>query len=39
MYSRAYKSLVSLPPILWVALFLLLPYLLMFLHSFWIVKR
>jgi spermidine/putrescine transport system permease protein len=39
MYSRAYKSLVSLPPILWVALFLLLPYLLMFLHSFWIVRE
>ena len=39
MYSRAYKSLVALPPILWVALFLLLPYLLMFLHSFWIVRE
>ena len=39
MYSRAYKSLISLPPILWVALFLLLPYLLMFLHSFWIVRE
>jgi spermidine/putrescine transport system permease protein len=38
MYSRTYKLLVSLPPILWVALFLLLPYLLMFLHSFWTVR-
>jgi len=38
MYSRAYKSIVSLPPILWVSLFLLLPYLLMFLHSFWTVR-
>jgi spermidine/putrescine transport system permease protein len=38
MYSRAYKLLVSLPPVLWVALFLLLPYLLMFLHSFWTVR-
>src|SRR6266481_4959142 len=38
MYSRAYKLLVSLPPILWVALLLLLPYLLMFLHSFWTVR-
>src|SRR6201984_3037909 len=38
MYSRTYKLLVSLPPILWVALFLLLPYLLMFLHSFWAVR-
>jgi ABC-type spermidine/putrescine transport system, permease component I len=38
MYTRTYKFLVALPPILWVALFLLLPYLLMFLHSFWTVR-
>jgi len=38
MYSRSYKFLVSLPPFLWVTLFLLLPYLLMFLHSFWTVR-
>jgi spermidine/putrescine transport system permease protein len=38
MYSRAYKIIVSLPPILWVALFLLLPYALMFTHSFWAVR-
>jgi spermidine/putrescine transport system permease protein len=38
MYSRAYKTLVSLPPLLWVGLFLLLPYALMFAHSFWVVK-
>jgi spermidine/putrescine transport system permease protein len=38
MYTRTYKLLVSLPPILWVTLFLLLPYLLMFLHSFWTVR-
>ena len=38
MYSRTYKLLVSLPPFLWVTLFLLLPYLLMFLHSFWTVR-
>jgi len=38
MYSRTYKLLISLPPILWVALFLLLPYLLMFLHGFWTVR-
>jgi len=37
MYSRAYKTLVSLPPLLWVGLFLLLPYTLMFAHSFWAV--
>src|SRR6202165_2372663 len=39
MYSRAHKSLVSLPPLLWVGLFLLLPYALMFAHSFWAVRQ
>src|SRR5580765_1791881 len=38
MYSRAYKSLVSLPPLLWVGLSLLLPYALMFAHSFWTIR-
>jgi spermidine/putrescine transport system permease protein len=38
MYSRAYKTLVSIPPLLWVGLFLLLPYALMFAHSFWAVQ-
>jgi spermidine/putrescine transport system permease protein len=38
MYSRAYKSLVSLPPLLWVGLFLLLPYALMLAHSCWMVR-
>jgi len=38
MYSRAYKTLVSVPPLLWVGLFLLLPYALMFAHSFWAVR-
>jgi spermidine/putrescine transport system permease protein len=38
MYSRAYKSLVSIPPLLWVGIFLLLPYALMFVHSFWQVR-
>jgi spermidine/putrescine transport system permease protein len=38
MYSRAYKTLVSLPPLLWVSVFLLLPYALMFAHSFWAVR-
>ncbi len=38
MYSRAYKSLVSIPPLLWVGLFLLLPYALMLAHSFWLVR-
>jgi spermidine/putrescine transport system permease protein len=39
MYSRAYKTLISLPPLLWVCLFLLLPYALMFAHSFWAVRE
>jgi len=38
MYSRAYKTLISLPPLFWVGLFLLLPYALMFAHSFWTVR-
>ena len=38
MYSRAYKLLISVPPILWVAFFLLFPYALMFAHSFWSVS-
>ena len=39
MYSRAYNSIVSAPPLLWVALFLLLPYALMLVHSFWLVRE
>jgi len=39
MYSRAYKSIVSAPPLAWVGFFLLLPYLLMFAHSFWTVRE
>jgi spermidine/putrescine transport system permease protein len=38
MYSRLYKSIISAPPLLWVGLFLLLPYALMFAHSFWAVS-
>jgi spermidine/putrescine transport system permease protein len=38
MYSRAYKSIVSVPPLLWVGLFLLLPYALMLAHSFWLLR-
>ena len=38
MYSRAYKSIISLPPLLWDGLLLLLPYGLMFAHSFWLVR-
>jgi spermidine/putrescine transport system permease protein len=38
MHSRAYKWIVSAPPLLWVTIFLLLPYGLMLLHSFWLVR-
>jgi len=38
MFSRAYKTAVTLPPLLWVAVFLLLPYALMFAYSFWSVS-
>jgi len=38
MYSRTYKAAIALPPLLWVALFLLLPYALMLVHSFWTVE-
>src|SRR5258708_28755416 len=38
MFSRAYKLAVTLPPLLWVTVFLLTPYLLMFCYSFWSVS-
>ena len=38
MYTRAYKSAVSIPPILWVAVFLLIPYAILFCYSFWQVS-
>ena len=38
MFSRAYKAAVTLPPLIWVTVFLLLPYLLMFCYSFWSVS-
>src|SRR5579863_3880714 len=38
MYSRIYKAFVSLPPLLWVTLFLVIPYALMLAHSFWTVR-
>lgn len=38
MYSRAYKATVSVPPILWVTVFLLIPYALLFCYSFWSVS-
>jgi spermidine/putrescine transport system permease protein len=38
MFSRAYKTVVTVPPLLWVTVFLLVPYLLMFCYSFWSVS-
>ena len=38
MFSRTYKTLVTAPPLIWVATFLLLPYMLMFCYSFWSVS-
>jgi spermidine/putrescine transport system permease protein len=38
MLSRAYKTVVTVPPLAWVAVFLLLPYFLMFCYSFWSVS-
>jgi spermidine/putrescine transport system permease protein len=38
MFSRAYKAAISLPPLFWVAAFLLVPYALLFCNSFWSVS-
>jgi spermidine/putrescine transport system permease protein len=38
MYSRAYKAGVTIPPLLWVTVFLLLPYAILFCYSFWSVS-
>lgn len=38
MYTRAYKSAVTVPPLLWVTAFLLVPYALLFCYSFWSVS-
>ncbi len=35
MYSRSYKAAVAIPPLVWVTLFLLIPYALLFCYSFW----
>src|SRR5579863_10016159 len=39
MYSRAYKTAVTLPPLIWVAVFLLAPYAFLFCYSFWAVSQ
>jgi len=38
MFSRAYKIAVTAPPLIWVMVFLLVPYALMFCYSFWSVS-
>jgi spermidine/putrescine transport system permease protein len=38
MYSRAYKSVVTIPPVVWIAVFLIVPYGLLFCFSFWQVR-
>lgn len=38
MFSRAYKTVITVPPLFWVSIFLLVPYLLMFCYSFWSVS-
>lgn len=38
MYSRAYKVSVAIPPVLWVTVFLLVPYAILFCYSFWSVS-
>lgn len=38
MFSRTYRMLVTVPPLAWVAVFLLVPYGLMFCYSFWSVS-
>jgi len=38
MFSRAYRTIITLPPLLWVAAFLLVPYVLLLCYSFWSVS-
>ena len=38
MFSRAYKTIVTVPPLAWVTVFLLVPYVLIFCYSFWSVN-
>src|SRR2546430_11472399 len=37
MFSRAYRTAITLPPLLWVVVFLLIPYALLSCSSFWSV--
>ncbi len=38
MFSRAYRTVITVPPLLWVAVFLFVPYALLFCYSFWSVS-
>jgi spermidine/putrescine transport system permease protein len=38
MFSRAYRTAITLPPLIWVTLFLLVPYVLLLCYSFWSVS-
>jgi spermidine/putrescine transport system permease protein len=38
MFSRPYRAAITLPPLLWVAVFLLVPYALLLCYSFWSVS-
>jgi len=38
MFSRAYRTIITVPPLLWVTVFLLAPYALLFCYSFWSVS-
>ena len=39
MYSRPYRVAITAPPLLWVTLFLLVPYAFLFAYSFWSVSE
>jgi spermidine/putrescine transport system permease protein len=38
MFSRTYRAAITVPPLLWVSAFLLIPYALLFCYSFWSVS-
>jgi spermidine/putrescine transport system permease protein len=38
MYSSTYRRLIEAPPVVWVVVFLLIPYSLLFCFSFWQVR-
>jgi len=38
MFSRANRAVITLPPLLWVVMFLLAPYALLFCYGFWSVS-